>query len=527
VFAHVYIDYDFNRFFKEKTAPVKTLQIQEIVHQKINSASATIEDSQIIKLFNFPHKPQCKAISVEEQNIITQPTMESQSSSLISNDIKYLEKLIKSDPIKHPKFFQNQALRDNHKFTLKTIENSLTKIRKEIYPIEPELIFTSDYCRTKDTNDKACIFLQARLMFPNSKNQKQVDEIVILGSKFFIKIASEANKWFLDATFKVCPNRYYQLLILICNHEFTNTNVPCLYILMTSKEQVSYGYVFILIDQIIKQHGYNLKVTSIMSDYEEALRNSIRNIFPEAQLQGCYFHYVKALWSKASKLGLRKKSTIIDTKLLIFFMKILVHLPDEDEMKSHFWKKILLVFGSNAPFKDFLKYFEKNWLNHAIVKAPTNFREKIERTNNICETFHRRFKDFIGVVHPGLAIFVEKLLDYESILKKDTLDQIVNGSQNQISILSKNQLLPLETMEIFIEKNVEKIVCLEKALKDDEFRKQILEISTKVYHIFYGSEENEQLESFEEDQKNVEGEEFPECNIEFIKFLNKKYMFLI
>lgn len=66
--------------------------------------------------------------------------MESQSSSLISNDIKYLEKLIKSDPIKHPKFFQNQALRDNHKFTLKTIENSLTKIRKEIYPIEPELI---------------------------------------------------------------------------------------------------------------------------------------------------------------------------------------------------------------------------------------------------------------------------------------------------------------------------------------------------------------------------------------------------
>ena len=83
----------------KKRLPVKTLQIQEIVHQKINSASATIEDSQIIKLFNFPHKPQCKAISVEEQNIITQPTMESQSSSLISNDIKYMEKLIKPTPL--------------------------------------------------------------------------------------------------------------------------------------------------------------------------------------------------------------------------------------------------------------------------------------------------------------------------------------------------------------------------------------------------------------------------------------------
>ena len=60
----------------------------------------------------------------------------------------------------------------------------------------------------------------------------------------------------------------------------------------------------------------------MLSDLEMALRNSIKNIFPKAILDGCYFHYSKLLWNYAKKLGLCSKSNLKKTKIFIFLLKI-------------------------------------------------------------------------------------------------------------------------------------------------------------------------------------------------------------
>ncbi len=65
----------------------------------------------------------------------------------------------------------------------------------------------------------------------------------------------------------------------------------------------------------------------VMSDFEQGLINAIKFVFPKTKVLGCYFHFVKALWNRANKIGLRCKKYMLLTKLMLGYFKILIHLP--------------------------------------------------------------------------------------------------------------------------------------------------------------------------------------------------------
>jgi len=126
----------------------------------------------------------------------------------------------------------------------------LSNIRKQLFPKEPEIIFSRENCLTlHEDSNRATSFLQCRFSYndeskistkQNGKSSKtKQQEIIIFASKFFVKILADARRWYVDGTFKVAPKNYYQVLTIICNHEPTNTNVPCFFILMTSKNETA------------------------------------------------------------------------------------------------------------------------------------------------------------------------------------------------------------------------------------------------------------------------------------------------
>lgn len=48
------------------------------------------------------------------------------------------------------------------------------------------------------------------------------------------------------------------------------------------------------------------------------------------KIKGCFFHYIKCLWSKAKKIGIvRKKKTLENTKIIIFLLKIIILIKSE------------------------------------------------------------------------------------------------------------------------------------------------------------------------------------------------------
>lgn len=79
--------------------------------------------------------------------------------------------------------------------------------------------------------------------------------------------------------------------------------MPLAYILLSSKHEDAYDVVFTELIRIIKNNS-NLKTfkdIKIMTDFELSLRKSIKKNFEFCLLNGCYFHYCKAIWKKIKK----------------------------------------------------------------------------------------------------------------------------------------------------------------------------------------------------------------------------------
>ena len=93
---------------------------------------------------------------------------------------------------------------------------------------------------------------------------------------------------------------------------------------MSHKSYNLYFHLFNSIKNILIANNVNIDYEKIRFtlDFEKAARKALNEIFPESNIIGCYFHFIKALWKKAKKFGLIRKKSIKDIIILIFAYKI-------------------------------------------------------------------------------------------------------------------------------------------------------------------------------------------------------------
>lgn len=127
----------------------------------------------------------------------------------------------------------------------------------------------------------------------------------------------------------------------------------------------------------------------------------MKTIFPDANLRGCCFHFIKALWNKAWEEGLIKKIKNIDIHILIFAYK--------------------------SEYKNFINYFVKNWYKCNFLNFENFEQDEIEeRTDNIWEIFHKNLYKLFGINHPKISFLVEKLKEYTQRQFENLLINIVS-----------------------------------------------------------------------------------------------------
>lgn len=100
-------------------------------------------------------------------------------------------------------------------------------------------------------------------------------------------LANPGRSLVIDATFRVVPRQFQQLLVVFL--ETNGTVLPAFFVLMERKTRCLYEAVFAEISRRIPAPA------SVMSDWETALRRAAAVIWPAAQQRGCWFHYSKAV----------------------------------------------------------------------------------------------------------------------------------------------------------------------------------------------------------------------------------------
>lgn len=152
---------------------------------------------------------------------------------------------------------------------------------------------------------------------------------------------------------------------------------------MTRKTQAAYIHLLKKIDETWK-----LKPVSVTTDFEKALRNALKMIYPNVQLIGCWFHYAQALRRKVKKItGFAGflKSNLAAKKLYRKFVNLPLIRSDKIWFAIELFKNEARNFGSR--FTTFINYFEDEWMKKVGPDLFCVFLQ-MHRTNNLMESYN-------------------------------------------------------------------------------------------------------------------------------------------
>ncbi|XP_008188478.1 uncharacterized protein LOC103310847 [Acyrthosiphon pisum] len=138
-------------------------------------------------------------------------------------------------------------------------------------------------------------------MFRGSVTDALGNSSVIFACPLLIRAVQENNidEIHADATFKIVPrNLGTQLLSIHCMIQ--NYSIPIIYVLMESKCRDSYDCDLAFVKNNLIP---NLTPSTIITDYEPALRDALVSQFPGAQAHGCWFHHNQAVWKNMKSRG--------------------------------------------------------------------------------------------------------------------------------------------------------------------------------------------------------------------------------
>lgn len=154
-----------------------------------------------------------------------------------------------------------------------------------------------------------------------------------------------------------------------------------------------------------------------MCDFELAIINAARNVYPDATVSCCLFHLGQSIYRKIQEEGLQREyrdPQDPEIKIQSHMILALAYVPP-DNVKRCFSK-----FKTRAPeaLKPVVKYFNETYVNGKSAtkgKAATPPRYPVllwnhyastlagfHRTNNVSEGWHNRFAQMVGKKHPDL-----------------------------------------------------------------------------------------------------------------------------
>jgi len=336
------------------------------------------------------------------------PASQNESTSMESiieweSNTDFLSRYIRQNPQLGPKALKGHMEKLKQKFSLRVIKEKKKEIIEELFPKDRKIAFCSSNClclNYEDSfEDNLYRYYGQILSIPKDKVKRELNqnlqEFYIFANSGILHQLEHSKQWFIDGTFSVSPIGFQQLLVIVVYLTEWKLFYPACYILATNKSEFLYKNIFRSLIGVARDLGFNLKPELISTDFEKGLQNAVISEFnAKDKLIGCFFHYVKALVTKAKQTGLiRKNNFATEAKVLLGLLKILAHCPPE--IKNEFFDQIEDAYKKyGQQYKIFLQYYKRNWLNNNFLDNLYEAYQKDSeisfiRTNNPCEIFNR------------------------------------------------------------------------------------------------------------------------------------------
>ena len=130
---------------------------------------------------------------------------------------------------------------------------------------------------------------------------------------------------------------------------------------------------------------------------------SLRENFPGISIHGCLFHYSQAIYKRVGFLGLtglyKQDTHVREVVRKLFALPLLPHRRMVEVFAS------MLVAAEDADYdpklSELLSYVDKTWFHSPIWSSKEICSyQRLVRTNNDCEGYHRRLKERCGTSPP-------------------------------------------------------------------------------------------------------------------------------
>jgi hypothetical protein len=202
--------------------------------------------------------------------------------------------------------------------------------------------------------------------------------------------------------------------------------IPCIYTLTTKKDEITYSRIFRNIVTLgSNRQGVTMRPTHLTVDFEISAINGFKQVFPEAQVKTCFFHFSQSLWRKIQDCALAS----------YFFTSNDNDLTDEQRKNARDWFNGALGLALIPPtliqdtwvdimdhytpdhvggiaFNDYIVSTYVDYTSARFLQDGWNFFDEIiqnfPRTNNHVEGLNRRMNS-IFPLHPHIFNFIQHL----------------------------------------------------------------------------------------------------------------------
>jgi hypothetical protein len=157
---------------------------------------------------------------------------------------------------------------------------------------------------------------------------------------------------------------------------------------MNNKKESNYTIIFKKIHENIKNYldiGEIYEIKELHTDFEIAIGNACKEIYPNVNIKHCIWHMLRALEINKNKKCLKE---IKDNDNIFILYRIICNLYVCDPKYIEEVFELIKDKSNNEAFDEFLNYFEEQYINKYGIDSWNYYRNYIHITNNSCESYN-------------------------------------------------------------------------------------------------------------------------------------------